>query len=72
MQIFNKSKKQGSFGFPTCKELAEAIQAKLPEVEGNDAIEKIELKQIGNGPAEKSGFFLNIFLKNQFVEQKIN
>ena len=37
---------------------------KLSDVEHNDAIEKLELKQIGNGAPEQSGFFLNVFLKN--------
>jgi len=64
MQIFNKSKKTGAFGFENCQKLAEAISMKLGDVEHNDAIEKLELKQIGNGAPEQSGFFLNVFLKN--------
>jgi len=69
MQFFNKFKKQGSFGFASCKDMATAILDNLPE---NDAIEKVELSKIGKGPDEKSGFFLNIYLKEAFVIQKIN
>ena len=48
--------------------MASAIVENLPE---NDSIDKIELSKIGKGPDEKSGFFLNIFLKDQFVHQRI-
>lgn len=43
IKIFNMSKKQGSFGFASCQDLAKAIADNIHEVE-NDAIEKIELK----------------------------
>jgi len=33
------------------------------------SIEKIELSKIGKGPDDKAGFFLNIFLKDEFVHQ---
>jgi len=69
MQFFNKFKKDGSFGFATCKDMATAIVENIPE---NDAIEKVELSKIGKGPDDKSGYFLNIFLKEQFVLQRIN
>ena len=36
------------------------------------SIDKIELSKIGKGPDDKSGFFLNIFLKDQFVHQRIS
>jgi arginyl-tRNA synthetase len=68
MQFFNKYKKNGSFGFATCQDMAAAIVKNLPE---NDSIEKIELSKIGKGPDDKSGYFLNIFLKDQFVHQRI-
>ena len=68
MQFFNKYKKQGSFGFATCQDMAAAIVENLPD---NESIEKIELSKIGKGPDEKSGYFLNIFLKDQFVHQRI-
>lgn len=68
MQFFNKYKKQGSFGFASCQDMASAIVENLPE---NESIDKIELSKIGMGPDEKSGFFLNIFLKDQFVHKRI-
>ena len=64
-------KKQGSFGFPTCQDLAQAIVNNLTHEE-NDAIEKVELKQVGTGNPAISGFFLNITLKNSFIENQIN
>ena len=71
MQFFNKYKKQGSFGFPNCKEMATAIVNNIPEDALKSTIEKVELSKIGKGPDDKSGFFLNIFLKDDFVHQKI-
>ena len=32
----------------------------------------IELSIIGKGPNNKAGFFLNIFLKDEYVHQRIN
>ena len=55
-------KKDGSFGFKSCLDMANAIVANI-ESETNDAIEKIELAQAGKGDPTKSGFFLNITLK---------
>lgn len=49
--------------------MAEAIVA---NVQPNDAIEKIELSKIGKGPDDKAGFFLNIYLKPEFVQDRIN
>lgn len=72
MQYFNKYKKQGSFGFPTCKAMAEAIRANIDEADMQNSIEKVELSKIGKGPEDKSGFFLNIFLKDSLVQSKIN
>ena len=67
MQLFNKHKKTGSFGFASCKALAEAILKNVAPEEYETTIEKIELSKIGKGPDEKSGFFLNIYLKDAFV-----
>jgi len=36
------------------------------------SIEKVELSKIGKGPDDKSGYFLNVFLKDSLVQQKIN
>jgi len=47
--------------------MAAAIVEKIPADALETTIEKIELSKIGKGPDEKSGFFLNIFLKEQFV-----
>lgn len=71
MKIYNASKKTGSYGFPTCQQLAQAITDNLDPVE-NDAIEKVELKQAGGGDPTKAGFFLNLTLKNEFIEREVN
>jgi len=42
MKFFNMYKKDGSFGFKSCLDMANAIVANI-ETETNDAIEKIEL-----------------------------
>ena len=68
MQFFNKFKKDGSFGFASCKDMASAIVDNLPE---NDTIEKVELSKIGKGPDDKSGYFLNIFLKTDFIHSGV-
>jgi len=67
MQFFNKYKKQGSFGFPSCKDMATAIVSNIPADAMESTIQKVELSKIGKGPDEKSGFFLNIFLKDAYV-----
>lgn len=69
MQIFNKYKKAGSFGFASCKDLASAIVANVPaDVFGDSGVcTKIELSKIGKGADETSGFFLNIFLNQNFI-----
>lgn len=69
MKFFNQYKKQGSFGFATCQDMAAAIVSNIDQT--NDAIEKVELSQVGKGPIDKSGFFLNIHLKAQFVEHHV-
>ena len=68
MKIYNMSKKAGSYGFATCQELCQAVVNNIDQ-EGNDAIQSIELKQAGQGDPAKAGFFLNINLKNEFIEQ---
>ena len=70
--FFNKYKKDGSFGFKTCKDMAEAIKNNIEEEDMKNSIEKVELSKIGKGPDDKSGYFLNIFLKDSLVQQKIN
>jgi len=67
MQFFNKYKKQGSFGFSNCKDMANAIVDNISEDALGGTIDKIELSKIGQGPDEKSGYFLNIYLKHEFV-----
>ena len=71
MQIFNKYKKQGSFGFASCLDMAKAILANIPQDAMNETIENIELSKIGKGPDDKSGYFLNIYLKDKFVQDSI-
>jgi len=71
MKIYNMTKKAGSFGFATCQDLCQAIVDNLDPAT-NDAIQSIELKQAGQGDPAKSGFFLNIVLKNEFIEDNVN
>lgn len=70
MKFFNMHKKKGSFGFASCKDMAEAIVGNIVE-EDNDAIQKIELSQIGKGDPAKSGFFMNITLKDSFIQNQV-
>jgi len=49
--------------------MATAIKDNLDS--DNDAIETIDLSKAGNGPDDKSGYFLNITLKNAWIEQQI-
>ena len=37
-----------------------------------ETIEKVELSKIGQGPDDKSGFFLNIYLKDNYIHKVIN
>jgi arginyl-tRNA synthetase len=50
--------------------MANAILANIDQ-DNNDAIEKIDLAQVGKGDPSKSGFFLNITLKSSFIEKQI-
>ena len=52
--------------------MAEAIKNNIEEEDMKNSIEKVELSKIGKGPDDKSGYFLNIFLKDSLVQQKIN
>ena len=63
-------KKKGSFGFKTCQDMAGAIKEKVEQMD-QDAIEKLELSQAGAGDPSKAGFFLNITLKESFIESQI-
>ena len=65
MTIFNKNKKTGSFGFASCKAMADAIVSQIPT---DSCIEKVELSKMGKGPDDKAGFFLNFYLKDDFVQ----
>ena len=69
MKIFNMSKKKGSFGFPSCLAMAKAIVEKIPK--DSDAINKVELAQVGKGDPEKCGYFLNIYLQDKFIQKLI-
>lgn len=72
MQFFNKYKKDGSFGFASCQDMANAIAKNIPEEALKYCIEKVELSKIGKGPDDKAGFFLNIYLKDEFVHQRVH
>lgn len=68
--LFNKFKKQGSFGFSTCQEMAQQIRDTIMS-ESNEIIQSVELSQMGKGDPSKTGFFLNIYLKKEFVESQV-
>lgn len=69
MKFYNMHKKKGAFGFENCQAMANAIVENIePE---NNVIEKIELAQAGNGDPAKSGFFLNIYLRQDFIQEQI-
>ena len=44
--------------------MASAIVENIPEDAMHSTIDKVELSKIGRGSDEKSGYFLNIFLKD--------
>ena len=70
MKLFNMSKKTGSYGFANCQEMASAIVGSIEP--DNEVIERVELAQAGQGDPAKSGFFLNIFLKPEFIQGQIS
>jgi hypothetical protein len=51
--------------------MATAIVQNLPEDALNETIDKVELSKIGGGPDDKAGFFLNIYLKDNFLHSRI-
>ena len=67
MKTFNMNKKNKEFPYESCKVLADKIVAQIPD----EHIEKIDLLKMGKGPDEKSGFFINLTLKNSFLEKQI-
>jgi arginyl-tRNA synthetase len=69
IKIFNMTKKQGSFGFASCHDMAQAIVQNL--VEDNSTVEKVELKPSGGGDISKAGIYLNITLNKVFIEDEI-
>lgn len=69
MKFYNMHKKKGAFGFENCQAMANAIVENI-EAE-NNVIEKIELAQAGQGDPAKSGFFMNIYLKPEFLQDQI-
>ena len=69
MKFYNMHKKKGAFGFSNCQEMATAIVESIAtEPEAENVIERVELAQAGQGDPAKSGFFMNIFLKPEFIQ----
>jgi hypothetical protein len=52
--------------------MAKAIVENIPADALESTIEKVELSKIGNAPDDKAGFFLNIYLKEKFVHDRLN
>jgi hypothetical protein len=71
MKIFNMTKKKGSFGYASCKDMAAAMNNNIDQA-SNDAIDAIELSMLGKGDESKAGFFLNIKLKDSYIENLVN
>lgn len=74
MKLFNTYKKDGAFGFATCKDMADAIVKNIDPK--NDAIDKITMSMMGGGgkkaiAPEKAMWFLNLHLKDQFLADNI-
>ena len=51
-------------------DMATAIIEKIPT--DDETIEKVEMKKMGNAPDDKAQWFINIFIRNQFIHQRIN
>jgi arginyl-tRNA synthetase len=68
IKIWNMVKKKGGLGCENCKDLAQKISECIPI---GEVIEKVELTKAGNGPDDKSGFFINIYLKIEFLTGKL-
>lgn len=68
IKIWNSVKQKGGLGFNSCKELAEKIAECIPT---DDLIEKVELTKAGKGDDSKAGFFINIYLKVEFLSKQL-
>lgn len=68
IKIFNMNKKNPDFGYATCKDLAEKMAECVP-LDG--IIEKVELLKAGKGDDTKAGFFINIYLKLEFLADEL-
>ena len=68
IQLFNRNKKEGSFGCNSCLELATKWKDAIPP---NPLLSHVSLSQIGNGDPVKSGYFLNLFFNHQFIISQI-
>ena len=51
--------------------MATAIVENIPKDALESSIEKVELSKMGNAPDDKANYFLNIYLKQQFIEERI-
>lgn len=51
--------------------MAAAIVENIPEDALATTIEKVELSKMGQAPDDKAGYILNIYLKQDFVHQRI-
>jgi len=51
-------------------DMATAIVEKIPT--DDSTIEKVEMKKMGNAPDDKAQWFINIFIKNSFIHERIN
>jgi len=70
MKLFNTYKKTGSFGFASCKDMADAIVKNIDPK--NNAIDKVTLCMLGGGgkkpmPEAKAMWFMNLHLKEKFI-----
>jgi len=68
IKIWNMNKKKGGLGCENCKELAEKISELIPT---DGIIEKVSTMKAGKGPDEKSGFFINIFLRKEELANRL-
>jgi arginyl-tRNA synthetase len=68
IKLFNQYKKSGSFGCANMKELAEKIIKGIP---ANPLIEKAEATPMKPDDLEKSPYFINVFLKNEVLQQEL-
>ena len=72
IKFYNMHKKKGAFGFASCQAMAAAIGDSVQaDPDAANVIDRIELSQAGQGDPAKSGFFMNIYLKEQFIQDQI-